>query len=117
MNEKKLLERKNQLKSARLGDDFNPEQHIDNFLKSVENKLSGRDRLTRPNHTANPNQQPTISNNPASSSNTTPSTNYSSLQSNNNEQKSFLERYWKEMLLGGIFLLGAYYILNQNDNK
>ena len=109
---KKLLERKKQLKTASLGDNFNPDQHIDDFLKAVESKLSGRNRPQRPTRT-----NPNASNSSGSSSNTqsTSHNNYSPFS--NNEPNSFLEKYWKELLLGIAFLLGAYYILNQNDNE
>ena len=114
---KKLLERKIQLKTARLGDDFNPDSHIDDFLKVVENKLN---RPARPTKTTNPNQQQSGFGNPSGGSNTTnqdtPYNNYSPFNSgNNNEQKPSTEKYWKELLLGGIFLLSAYYILNQEE--
>ena len=118
---KKLLERKSQLKTARLGDNFNPDQHIDDFLKAIENKLSGKNRPTRPTRTSNPQQQSTSFDNSAGSSNTNPSTSYSNYSpnsnSNNNESKPLQEKYWKELLFGGAFLLGVYYILNQNDHE
>jgi len=116
---KKLLERKKQLKTARLGDDFNPDNHINNFLQAVENKLSGKNRPPRTTKTANPNQPPTGSGDSAGSSNTNPSTsysgNYSSPNGNNQEPKPFTEKYWKELLFGSAFLLSAYYILNQEE--
>jgi hypothetical protein len=75
---KKLLERKKQLKTSRLGDDFNPDSHIDGFLKAVENKLSGRNRPQRPTRTANPQQQSTGFDNYGDSSGSNPSTSYGS---------------------------------------
>lgn len=118
---KKLLERKKQLKTARLGDNFNPDSHIDDFLKAVENKLSGKNRPSRPTRTTNPNQPSTGSDNASGSNSTTnQSTNYNdySPNSNNNpEQKPFTEKYWKELLIGGAVLLGVYYILNQPDHE
>jgi len=116
---KKLLERKKQLKTARLGDDFNPDQHIDDFLKAIENKLSGKNRPPRTR--TNPQQQSTSFGNPSGSNTNPQSTPYSSSGNysspNNNEQKPFTEKYWKELLLGGAVLLGAYYILNQPDHE
>src|SRR5439155_3615972 len=94
---KKLLERKKQLKSARLGDNFNPDQHIDDFLKAVESKLSGRNKPPRPTRTSNPNQPPTSFDNygdsNSGSSSTSYSGNYSPNSNNNNEQKPFIEKY------------------------
>lgn len=118
---KKLLERKQKLKTARLGDNFNPDQHIDDFLKSVENKLSGRNKPPRTTRTNTSQQQTNFNNAGGSNSTTNQSTNYNDYSpnsnSNNPEQKPFAEKYWKELLLGGVFLLGAYYILNQTDHE
>jgi hypothetical protein len=87
----------------------------------VENKLSGKNRPTRPTRTSNPNLSGNSFDN-AGGSNTNPqdiprggSSNYSS--PNNGEEKPFTEKYLKEILLGGAFLLGAYYILNQPDHE
>jgi len=44
---KKLLERKKDLKVSRLGDDFNPDQHIDNFLQKLQEKLTPPKKPTR----------------------------------------------------------------------
>jgi len=118
---KKLLERKKQLKSARLGDNFNPDQHINDFLQAVENKLSGRNRPPRTTRTSNPNQQPTGFDNygygdsNSGSSSTSYSSNYSPNSNNDQEQKPFTEKYWKELLLSSAVLLGIYYILNQEE--
>jgi len=72
-----------------LGDDFNPDQHIDDFLKAVKNKLN---KPARPTKTSNPNQQPTIFDNQADSSSNSSSNNY--LPANNNQEpKSFIEKY------------------------
>jgi hypothetical protein len=93
---KKLLERKKKLKTARLGDNFNPDQHINDFLQAVENKLSGKNRPARPTRT-NPNQPSTGFDNAGGSNPTAdPSTsynNYSNSNSDNNEPKPFLEKY------------------------
>jgi hypothetical protein len=91
------LERKKQLKTARLGDNFNPDQHINDFLKAVENKLSSRNRPQRPTRTSNPNQPPGGFDNPTGASDSNPSNPYSGSGNysspNNSEEKPFTEKY------------------------
>jgi len=111
---KKLLARKKELKSANLGDDFNPEQHIDNFLQELENKLVGRSqRPTRPN-----NNQPI--NQPSSQNSTdNPANNnfFSNFNNNEEEKETFLQAHWKKILLLVVYLAGVYYIYHQKDHE
>ncbi|CAI2198111.1 5015_t:CDS:2, partial [Funneliformis geosporum] len=69
----------------------------EDFLKAVENKLSGKNRPPRTTRTANPQQPATGFGNPSSSNPNPQSTaygNYSPNSNNNNpEQKPFAEKY------------------------
>ncbi|WNE40199.1 MAG: hypothetical protein GBAus27B_000266 [Mycoplasmataceae bacterium] len=114
---KKLLERKSQLKTARLGDNFNPDQHINDFFQKLEEKLN------RPLPTGNRSYQPTNPNGGSSNSTTfnyDPEINFPEAEfipaNDNQEPQSFLEKHWKEILIIGIYLLGTYYIVKQPEN-
>jgi hypothetical protein len=114
---KKILSRKKELKSSRLGDNFDPDSHIDNFLKIVEDKLTGKNKPQRPApHQPKPRQSSTNFNNSnsnnSSSQNPYSNTNPSSIK----EEKTFFQNYWKEIVFFSIFLIGAYYIYNQPNN-
>jgi len=109
---KKLLERKKDLKVSRLGDDFNPDQHIDNFLQELEKKLTPRERTTRT--LRNPRQTTTNNDNFTGTNdneNFTDEENFS--PTSNNEP--FLKNYWKELVLLSAFSIGVYYIYHQPE--
>ena len=109
---KKILARKKELKSSRLGDDFNPDSHIDNFLQAVENKLTGKNKPARPNRPS------TNTNNSNSNNFSSPnSPNNSSPLTNNHQEKPFFQNYWKELILASAFLTGVYYIYHQDYEK
>lgn len=117
---KKLLERKSQLKSSRLGDDFNPDQHIDNFLKELEKKLAPKNKLPRtPHNPTNPNQPPTPTNpDNRNDTNFPPHNSHTNPNSpSNSKEKPFFERYFREILLIGGFLALFYYISNQKEES
>jgi len=112
---KKLLARKKEIKTSSLGDEFNPDQHIDIFLQALEKKLTPRDRAIRtprnPQTTTNPNN---FTGNNADNENSTNDENdgdYSPLSNN----EPFFKEYWKELLLAGFFSIGVYYIYNQPE--
>jgi len=111
---KKILARKKELKASSLGDDFNPDAHIDIFLQKLQEKLTPKDRPVRnprnPNATAtNPNNF--TGNNGNNSTDEENIDDYSPFPNN----ESFLKRYWKELLLAVAFSIGVYYIYHQPE--
>lgn len=113
---KKNLERKKQLKSSGLGDNFNPDQYINEFFTALEDKLTGKSRPSQV--TRNPNNSYSNAANSTwdSQPNGIPSNGIPTLN-NNNQEKAFLERYWKELAVTGGFLFFAFLIYNERYEK
>ncbi|CAG8528527.1 2416_t:CDS:2 [Ambispora gerdemannii] len=87
---KKCLERRKQLKTGRLGDDFDPDKHINDFLQKLEDKLSGKNKPQRPTRT--PNRTPTSPNDPFEPDNVNlPDSDF--IPSVNHEPQSFFTKH------------------------
>ena len=108
---KKVLERKKQLKSSSLGDNFDPNKHINDFIQAIEDKLKNRPPKrdpNNPNFPPNPNHQepgsyPSKPLDPfQSTSRTTPS--------------NFFQSNLKLIILGTFALLVLFYLYS-NQSK
>jgi len=91
---KKVLERKKQLKSANLGDTFDPNKHIDDFLQKLEDKLNRKP----PKPPLRTPFNPTGANNGSA------------------EPESFFEQY-KTQIFAVLALAFAFYLYSQKETE
>lgn len=107
---KKVLERKKQLKSSSLGDNFNPDKYIADFIQGIEDKLKNKP----PRNPRQPNRHGGSGNGGPNS--TTPNP-FDPFQSDSKTPSNFFQTHQKLIILGGIAFLVILYFYSQTETS
>jgi len=108
---KKVLERKKQLKSANLGNNFDPNKHIDDFLKKLEDKLNRKP----PKPPLRTPFNPTGANNGSTG---IPSNPFDPFQpSHNPADKNWWQENKQLLIFSGIALALTFYLYSQKETE